>query len=82
MSINARVKEIILENIEMDDDEIGDDELFTEHGVDSLTALDILTDLEREYRIKMGEKVLRDFTTINNIIAAVQRSLEAGKVEA
>ena len=77
MSIKARIKEIILDIVEMEEHEIGDDELFSEHGVDSLTALDILTELEREYRIKLSENVLREFTTINQIVIAVERSIEA-----
>jgi acyl carrier protein len=35
--------------------------------MDSLTALDILTALEREFRVKLGEESMRKFTSIDGV---------------
>jgi len=76
--IYAEVKEIILDIIEMDADEIEDNEEFAQFDhIDSLQALDILTALERNFKIKLAEEELRNFTTINNIVDVVKRNVSA-----
>lgn len=78
MSIEQEVHEICLEIIEMEPGEIGLDEEFQSFShIDSLTALDILTALERKFRVKIPEKELREFTTINAVIAVAQRHVAA-----
>ncbi len=72
------VTEIILEIIEMEMDEIKPDDEFAQFDhIDSLQALDILTELERKFKIKLPESELRNFTTINNIIEVVERNVPA-----
>lgn len=67
---------ICLEVIEMDPQEIGlDDEFRSFSHIDSLKALDLMTALERHFRIKLPERELREFETINRVIASVERLL-------
>lgn len=67
---------ICLEVIEMDRQEIGlDDEFRSFSHIDSLKALDLMTALERHFRIKLPERELREFETINRVIASVERLL-------
>lgn len=72
------IVEIILEIIEMDEDEIGKDEEFSNFDhIDSLKALDILTNLERRFKVKLPESELRNFLTINKIIEVAERNVPA-----
>jgi acyl carrier protein len=78
MSLEQEVQQICLEIIEMEPGEIGlDQEFLSFSHIDSLKALDILTALERKYRVKIPEKELREFTTINAVIAVAQRHVAA-----
>lgn len=75
MSVNSeKIIEICLDVIEMDRDEIGlDDEFRSFAHIDSLKALDLMTALEKSFKIKLPEKELREFITINKIIEVVSR---------
>ncbi len=77
MDLKQEVIGMCLEIIEMEADEIGlDDEFQSFSHIDSLKALDILTALERRFKVKIPEKELREFTTINNIIGVANRYVE------
>lgn len=71
-----QVVEICLQVIEMQPDEITlDDEFRSFAHIDSLKALDLMTALERHFQIKLPERELREFETINKVIASVERHL-------
>ncbi len=79
METQAKVREIVLGVIEgvidVDPAEITDEKQFRELGVDSLTALDVLTALEREFRLKLGEESMRRFVNIEGVAAVVKEAL-------
>ncbi len=79
METQAKVREIVLGVIEgvvdVDPAEITDEKQFRELGVDSLTALDVLTALEREFRLKLGEESMRRFVNIDGVTAVVKEAL-------
>lgn len=76
MNNRDKIIEICLEVIEMNADEIGlDDEFRSFAHIDSLRALDLLTALERHFKFKLPERELREFETINKVIAVVERYL-------
>ncbi len=82
MQLKEKIRGIVLDVIEgvisVDSDQVKDDQSFRDLGVDSLTALDILTALEREFSVKLGEETMRKFTTIETVSAVVEEVL-AGK---
>lgn len=76
MNNRDTIIEICLEVIEMNAEEIGlDDEFRSFAHIDSLRALDLLTALERHFKFKLPERELREFETINKVIAVVERYL-------
>ncbi len=76
MNNRDKIIEICLEVIEMNAEEIGlDDEFRSFAHIDSLRALDLLTALERHFKFKLPERELREFETINKVIAVVERYL-------
>ena len=68
------IKNICLQVIEMEEDEIGlDDEFSTFSHIDSLKSLDLMTEIERHYSVKLPEKIIREFLTINKVIEATEQ---------
>lgn len=73
-----KIIEICLQVVEMERSEIGlDDEFRSFAHIDSLKSLDLMTALEREFKLKLPEKELREFETINKVIGVIQRYLPA-----
>lgn len=78
--MNAQQREkiisICLEVVEMEPGEIGLDDDFRNYSqIDSLKALDLMTALERHFRIKLPERDLREFESINRVISVMERHL-------
>lgn len=86
MDTQAKVRQIVLGVIEgvidVDPAEVAGDTQFRELGVDSLTALDVLTALEREFRLKLGEQSMRRFVNIDGVAAVVKEALAASQTAA
>lgn len=73
-SLHEQVRNICLEVIEMEKEEIGLDDLFSSFShIDSLKAMDLLTALEFNFKIRLPEKEVREFLTINRVISVVDR---------
>lgn len=77
MSDNSeKIIEICLDVIEMERHEIGlDDEFRSFSHIDSLKALDLMTALEKGFKMKLPERDLREFVSLNRVIAVVERNL-------
>jgi acyl carrier protein len=55
----VKIKEIVCEILELEDDEVSDTSLFIEdHEADSLRAIEILASLEKEFRIIIEQSEL------------------------
>ncbi|MBU1125025.1 MAG: acyl carrier protein [Candidatus Omnitrophica bacterium] len=75
-NIEEEILTIIAEIIEKDPAEITLDAKFYEDlGVDSMMALEILTALEKKYRITIPEEKLPQITTLRETVAIAQEFL-------
>lgn len=73
--IRDEILSIISTVIEKDPKEIPPDaHLIQEVGADSMMALEILAALERKYKIVIPEDKLKEMTTVNKIIAMVEKA--------
>ena len=79
MSIAQEIHDYIVEKfrIEIDEDFNNDVNLFDYGYVDSLDAMTILSDLEKNYKIEITQRdlMLYPMTTINEIAEAVESKL-------
>jgi acyl carrier protein len=50
-----------------------DDDLFDGLGIDSLQALDLLTDLEQAFRVEIPDYELQGVTTLRGLAAVIAR---------
>ena len=74
--LREALREIVAEVAEID--EVPDDALFKDLGIDSMMAIEIVSDVERNYKIKVPEDELEQVTDLNSVVALVERKLAAG----
>ena len=75
MSTNLKeeLRELIAEIAEKD--EIPDDVAFKDLGIDSMMAIEIVADVERQYKIKVPEEELVQVTDLDSVVKLVQSKL-------
>lgn len=72
-NLKEELRTLVCEITELD--ELGDDQEFKSLGVDSMTAIEIVSALERKYAIQVPEAELMQLTSLNNAFALVQRKI-------
>ena len=53
------------------------DELVRDLGVDSMQAIEIITDIEKRYKIKIAESEYRNVSSLASVVAFLQTKLGA-----
>ena len=67
------LREIIAVVLEMDPEDIGmDTEMYRELAINSLQILDMIGEIEDHYNITIDQSAVRNFTTINKIVEALE----------
>ena len=54
----ARIKQVVCRRLEIEPADLGDTELFTDHGADPLGLLDVLAALEEEFGVAVPQEEL------------------------
>ncbi|GAA3129761.1 hypothetical protein GCM10017687_51320 [Streptomyces echinatus] len=68
----AKIKEIVCEILELEEDEVTDEGLFNEeYGADSLRAIEILGSLEREFGVVIDQAELARMTNLRGVYDVV-----------
>jgi acyl carrier protein len=75
METRAKIRSIVVDLFDLETDDLRDDQDLKDVGIDSLMALDILTALEKNFRIKLREESMRRFTSIEGISSLVEEEL-------
>lgn len=65
--LKTQLRSIIAEVIEKDPSEIRDDVLLKDQGVDSMQAIEIISDIERTFKLKIDEKDFKHITTLDSV---------------
>jgi acyl carrier protein len=73
--LREKLREIVAEVAEID--EVPDDTPFKDLGIDSMMAIEIIADVERNYQIKIPEEELETISDLDSVVALVQQKLEA-----
>jgi acyl carrier protein len=67
-----RIKDLVCHIFELDADELTQDSDFvSDHGVDSMGAIELLANLEREFDIEIEQGQLTRMTTLSGVITVV-----------
>ncbi|KES03013.1 polyketide-8 synthase acyl carrier protein [Streptomyces toyocaensis] len=76
----ARIKEIVCDVLELEEDEVTDSSLFKEdHGADSLRAIEILAGLEKEFKVTIEQSELERMVNLDGVYAVVGEAVAAQK---
>lgn len=71
-TLKMRVKTIICEILELDPEEVTETSRFIEdHGADSLQAIEILANLERDLGVTLDQSDLSRMTTLQEVYAVI-----------
>lgn len=76
-TLKEDLRALIAEIIEKDVDVVGDDVLLRDLGVDSMQAIEIISDIERRYQIKIAESEFKNMSTLANVHRFVDEKLSA-----
>ncbi len=74
-NLKEELRGIIAEIIEREPSSIADDTPLRDLGVDSMQALEIITDIEKRYKIKIEESEYRNVSTLANVTNFLQGRL-------
>lgn len=73
--LETLIRELVVEKTDVDEGFDADAEFNDELGIDSLVALEIITDLERKLEVKLPPERYAEFTTVNESIELLQQHL-------
>jgi acyl carrier protein len=73
--LKEKLRAIIAEVAEID--EVPDDVPFRDLGIDSMMAIEIVAEVEREYKLSIPEEELEELTHFNAVYQKVQQKLAA-----
>ncbi|NLE47396.1 MAG: acyl carrier protein [Sandaracinaceae bacterium] len=71
--LKEKIREIISEVAELD--EVPDDAAFKDLGIDSMMAIEIVSEIEREYKLVIPEEELADIVDLNSVYDKVKAKL-------
>ena len=74
-TLKEDIRGLIAEIIERDPSTIGDDVPLRDLGVDSMQAIEIITDLEKRYKLKIAESEYRHVSTLSSVVEFLKSKL-------
>ncbi len=77
--LRTKLREIISEVAEVD--EVPDAALFSDLGIDSMMAIEIVAEVEREFRLSIPEDELGDLIHFNAVYEKVEAKLAEATAE-
>ncbi len=73
-AISDRVKEIIVENLAVDENEVTPEASFTtDLGADSLDTVELIMALEKEFEVSIPEEESANIQTVGDAIAYIEK---------
>lgn len=74
--LKNKIREVTARMLEIDSDELGDDDLFEDHDMDSLIAMQLTAILENEYDLTIPNSVIQEMTSVTRTAEIVTELLE------
>ena len=72
--LREALRSIVAEIAELD--EVPDDKLFKDLGIDSMMAIEIVAEVERRYKLKIPEQELEQIRDLNSVLSLVASKLD------
>lgn len=76
--VKEKIKEVFVENFELEEDEIQDDKLlFDDLGLDSLDIVDLIVGLQREFKIDLRQNPeIRNIRTFGDVCELISKIVD------
>ena len=71
--LREKLRAIVREVSEID--EIPDETPFSELGIDSMIALEIVAEVEREYKVRVPEEELKSLTNFDSVVKLFEKRI-------
>lgn len=73
MSVDSRLRELVIDQLGVDGEEITNDASFTEDlGADSLDCVELVMGVEEEFKIEIDDEVAEDLDTYGKLLAHIE----------
>ncbi len=76
MELKEEIRSVVAQMLEIDDGDIGDNDLYADKGMDSFMALELVSVIEDKFGIYIDEELLPKMKSINETAAVVEVMLE------
>lgn len=76
MELKEKIKAIVAEMLEVNENEINEEVGFEEYGLDSFMALELVAMLESEMGIHIDESLMSKLTSVNATVDIVTKIIE------
>jgi acyl carrier protein len=73
-SRTEKIKEIVCDILELEEDEVTETSLFSDHGADSLRAIEILAALEKEFKVTIDQAELGRMVNLKGVEEVVDEA--------
>lgn len=73
MDLKEEIRNRVAQMLEIEPEEIGDEDLFTEHGMDSFTAMQLVLSLESEYNISISDDRITELKNVNDTVSLINQ---------
>ena len=70
-----KVKTIICDYFELDEDDVNPETTFAEIGADSLDMVDLAMDIEDVFNVEVTEEALEKFVSVDDVIKFLEAAL-------
>lgn len=75
MDIRGEIRQIVTEILELEDGELIDGKKFTEYDFDSLLGLDILSALEKKFKVRIPEADFSKMVHVDSTVTLINEHL-------
>ncbi len=70
-----KIRAIICDYFELDEDEVTPETTFADIGADSLDMVDLAMSLEDDFRVEVTDEALERFVTVADVVEYIEASL-------
>lgn len=79
VDLEAMIADYLVERFDLPRERLGSDATLREIGLDSMVMLDVMLDVEDRLGVKLRDLTMPPNPKLGDIVALIQRNLDAGK---
>lgn len=72
MDLKEEIRDRIAEMLEIESEELGYDDLLSEHGMDSFAAMQLVVILESEYDVSISDERIIELKSVNDTVRIIK----------